>query len=103
MSQEFRECIYAVVRTIPFGRVATYGDVARLAGKPHGAREVGWALHALENPEVTPWWRVVNRSGGISPRSSPKSAWNQAERLREEGVPVTEELRLDLSRFRWDR
>jgi methylated-DNA-protein-cysteine methyltransferase-like protein len=103
MADTFRERIYAVVRQIPYGRVATYGDVSLLAGKPNGAREVGWALSALDNPEVTPWWRVVNAQGRISPRSSgEKGAWDQAERLREEGVSITADFRLDLKRYRWD-
>lgn len=103
MAETFRERIYAVVRRIPWGRVATYGDVARLAGKPNGAREVGWALSSLDQPEITPWWRVVNREGRISPRSSgEKGAWEQAERLRAEGVAVSQEYRLELKRWRWD-
>ncbi len=58
--------IYAVVRQIPAGKVATYGDVARLAGFSRQARLVGYALHALPPHSTAPWHRVVNAKGGIS-------------------------------------
>ncbi len=58
--------IYRVVRHIPKGRVATYGVVARLAGRPGAARTVGWALAALPDDGDVPWWRVVNAAGRIS-------------------------------------
>ena len=63
--------IYAVVRQIPEGRVATYGQVASLAGLAGQARQVGYALHALPDGTAVPWHRVVNASGGISLRSLP--------------------------------
>jgi methylated-DNA-protein-cysteine methyltransferase related protein len=58
--------IYRVVRRIPRGRVATYGVVARLAGRPGAARTVGWALSALPDEGDVPWWRVLNAAGRIS-------------------------------------
>jgi methylated-DNA-protein-cysteine methyltransferase-like protein len=88
-----------VVAAIPTGSVATYGDVARLAGRPRAAREVGWALSGLPDGSDVPWWRVVNRFGRIPPRPS---AAEQAELLRAEGVPVNAEGCLDLQRYRWD-
>ena len=60
--------IYAVVSRIPRGRVATYGQIARLAGIPGQARLVGYALHALPADKSLPWQRVVNALGAISPR-----------------------------------
>jgi len=62
----FYRRIYRVVRHIPKGRVATYGVVARLAGRPGAARTVGWALSALPDEGDVPWWRVVNAAGRIS-------------------------------------
>src|SRR5438876_3739234 len=58
--------IYAVVRRIPRGRVATYGQIAKLAGLPGAARQVGYALHALRPGSRVPWQRVVNARGSIS-------------------------------------
>ena len=79
--------IYKVVRTIPFGRVATYGQVARLADIPQGARTVGWALRALNDRAMpfVPWHRVVAAGGVISLREGAGGA-EQRARLRAEGV-----------------
>lgn len=79
--------VYRVVRGIPKGRVATYGQVAALAGTPRAARAVGWALRALDGATAdrVPWHRVVNAAGGISPRPG-LSPEVQRRRLRAEGV-----------------
>ncbi|MFN3652054.1 MAG: MGMT family protein [Armatimonadota bacterium] len=95
-----RERILAVARRIPSGSVATYGDVARLAGAPRAAREVGWALSSLPEGSDVPWWRVVNRLGEITCPSHASGL--QAELLAEEGVPLTAEGRVDLARARWE-
>jgi methylated-DNA-protein-cysteine methyltransferase-like protein len=79
--------VYELVRAIPRGRVATYGQVARLLGVGRGARAVGWALRALP-PELArrvPWHRVVGHGGRISPRAGP-GPQQQRRRLRAEGV-----------------
>ncbi len=89
--------ILAAVRAIPCGRVATYGDVARMAGAPRAARQVGWALAGLPEDTDVPWWRVVNRQGAVSCRSH--GAEEQAAHLRAEGIPVDPDGRLDLPRF----
>jgi methylated-DNA-protein-cysteine methyltransferase-like protein len=93
--------IYAVVRRIPRGRVATYGQVARLAGMPGHARQVGYALNALPAGSRLPWQRVVNAEGGISPRSRPGCDDGQRALLEEEGVEFDERGRIALSRYRW--
>jgi methylated-DNA-protein-cysteine methyltransferase-like protein len=78
--------IYAVVRRVPRGRVATYGQIARLAGLPGRARQVGYALHALPGGTTVPWHRVVNARGTISRRSVPGPELEQQLRLEAEGV-----------------
>lgn len=95
--------IYAVVRKIPRGRVATYGQIARLAGLPGHARQVGYALHALPNRTKVPWHRVINAQGRISPRSS--SGWDEEQliRLEREGVEFDWRGKTDLERFGWAR
>ena len=93
--------IYAVVRRIPRGRVATYGQVARLAGLPRGARQVGYALHALREGSVVPWHRVINAQGRISQR--PVGAITQRILLEREGVTFGAAGRTSLSRFGWRR
>lgn len=92
--------VETLVRRIPRGQVATYGDVARMAGSPRAAREVGWAMASLPPDSDVPWWRVINRYGEISCRSN--GTTRQAELLRSEGVEIDEHGRIDLERFRWD-
>jgi methylated-DNA-protein-cysteine methyltransferase-like protein len=97
--------ILAVVARIPRGRVATYGQVARLAGLPGAARAVGWALAALpdDGERDIPWHRVINAQGGISPRAGGLDCGApQAVRLRREGVRPRSHGRYDLARYGWD-
>lgn len=93
--------IYAVVRRIPRGRVATYGQVARLAGLGGHARQVGYALHALRDADGVPWHRVVNARGAVSPRSEPGGDRVQRQLLEREGVRFDERGRASLERFGW--
>ena len=94
--------IYSVVRRIPKGRVATYGQVARRAGLPGQARLVGYALSALTGQLPVPWHRVVNAQGRISCRSGESSAdTEQRLRLESEGVRFDELGRIPLQRFLW--
>lgn len=94
--------ILAVVARIPRGRVATYGQVARLAGLPGHARLVGYALSALPDGSPLPWHRVVNAKGLISARST-GSGMDVLQRLRlkRERVSFTRKGAISLTRFRW--
>lgn len=85
--------IYATVRTIPYGEIASYSQVARAVGLPRGARIVGWALGVLppQEAETTPWWRVVNAQRVLSMVNPRVSAEEQARRLRSEGHEVTQQ------------
>jgi methylated-DNA-protein-cysteine methyltransferase-like protein len=91
----------AVVRRIPRGRVATYGQVARLAGLPGRARQVGWALHAAGGRPGVPWHRVINARGEVSPRSAPGYAGLQQQLLEREGVAFDSDGRVALARYGW--
>ena len=95
------ERIYAVVRRIPRGRVATYGQVADLAGLPGHARQVGYALHALDPARRLPWHRVINARGEVSPRSAPGYERIQRHHLEREGVEFDPAGRVSLSRYAW--
>lgn len=95
------ERIYAVVRRIPRGRVATYGQVATLAGLGGHARQVGYALHALEPGSRVPWQRVINAQGRVSARSAPGFDGIQRRLLEREGVVFDSNDRADLERLRW--
>ena len=94
--------IYAVVRRIPRGRVATYSQVAFLAGLPRHARLVGYALHALPDHSSVPWHRVVNVQGRTSPRSD-GMGHDQLQRLmlQREGVRFSRQGVLSLARYQW--
>ncbi len=93
------ESIYAVVKRIPRGRVATYGQVAMLAGLPGHARQVGYALNKLPAGRNLPWHRVLNARGQVSPRKRGKS--DQQERLVAEGIVFDDQRRLSLNRYQW--
>ncbi len=93
--------IYGMVRRIPKGRVATYGQIACLVGIPRQPRQVGYALAALHDHHAVPWHRVVNAKGEISQRS--ESGFEELQRilLEMEGVELDVKGRISLSRFRW--
>jgi methylated-DNA-protein-cysteine methyltransferase-like protein len=93
--------IYDVVRRIPPGRVATYGQVASLAGLPGHARQVGYALHALPEHSSVPWHRVVNAKGGISSRAIPGAELVQRHLLAQEGVRLNARGQVSLAQVRW--
>ena len=96
-----KQLIWQVVSTIPAGRVATYGQVARLAGLFGQARYVGYALGQLPEGHEIPWHRVINSQGRISFPTGTAQAIEQAQRLRTEGVDVRDS-RIDLRRFGWN-
>ncbi len=94
--------IYSTVSCIPAGKVATYGQIARLAGIPGHSRQVGYALSAVNDHSPVPWHRVVNAKGMISPRSE-GSPMELVQRLllEAEGVIFDKRGRIPLSRFQW--
>jgi len=93
--------IYAIVRRIPRGRIATYGQIAELAGLGGHARQVGYALHALTAGDALPWYRVLNAQGRVSPRAEPGGDRVQRALLEREGVRFDAAGRADLARFGW--
>lgn len=93
--------IHAVVRRIPRGRVATYGQVARLAGLGAQPRLVGYALAALPDETTVPWHRVVNAQGRVSPRAHAGPDALQRALLERERVRFDAVGRIDLARYRW--
>jgi methylated-DNA-protein-cysteine methyltransferase-like protein len=95
------ERIYAVVRRVPRGRVATYGQVAALAGLPGHARQVGYALHALAKGTRLPWHRVINAKGEVSRRRRPGEELSQRMLLEREGVRFDARGRVALARVGW--
>src|ERR1051325_5552350 len=94
------ERIYAAVRRIPRGRVATYGQIARVAGLAGHARQVGYALHALKSSTAVPWQRVVNAVGAIS-LGPARGGMTQRMLLEAEGVGFDARGRTQLRKFGW--
>ena len=98
------ERIYRAIMRIPRGRVATYGQVGRVAGLPRHHRQVGHALRLLVDDGLIPWHRVVGANGAISPRSADGFVETiQRERLEQEGVVFDARGRVPLARFQWRR
>ena len=93
--------IYSIVMEIPRGRVATYGQVARLAGLGARARQVGYALSALTAEHDVPWHRVINARGEISRRSEPGMEQVQKALLEEEGIIFEDGSRIQLHLYQW--
>jgi methylated-DNA-protein-cysteine methyltransferase-like protein len=98
------ERIYRAVMRIPRGRVATYGQIARVAGMPKHHRQVGRALGRLIDDGLVPWHRVVDASGRISVRSTLGEAERrQRDLLEDEGITLDARGRVPLARYRWAR
>lgn len=95
------ERIYEVVKRIPQGKVATYGQIAAYAGNPHWSQVVGYALHVNPDPDRIPCFRVVNRFGELSRAFAFGGVNRQEELLTNEGIEVTDG-RVDLSIYQWD-
>ena len=100
MSISFQR-VYEIVKRIPRGKVATYGQIAILAGDPKGARTVGWALHGNPDEANIPCYRVVDRNGHVSSAFAFGGSNRQIALLAADGIPC-EDGTVDLSRFQWD-
>mgnify|MGYP000861037031 FL=1 len=97
----FKKRVIAVVRAIPYGRVASYGQVALLCGAPRASREVGWVLNRLEKEIEVPWWRVLNNKGEITIKGSTFSADFQRKLLQSENILVSDDFLLSMHDYRW--
>ena len=94
-----RRAFYETIACVPHGKVATYGQIATLAGYPGRARQVGFALAGMPEEWDLPWHRIINAQGKVSPRSG-SSHLLQYELLANEGVVFTAQ-RIDLKQFGW--
>ena len=95
------EKIYAVVRKIPYGKVATYGQIAMLVGNPHWSQVVGYALHVNSDPNGIPCFRVVNRFGEPSSAFAFGGKNTQIALLEAEGIEVIDG-KVDLKKYLWN-
>ena len=104
----FYQQVYAVVRRIPPGMVTSYGRIAEMLERPGAARQVGYAMSALKNRgddpgyQDIPWQRVVNHVGQIVIAGSEGGRYYQAELLREEGVEIDKNFKVNMSKYLWE-
>lgn len=92
--------VYAFLRTVPAGKVVTYGQIATYLGNPHLARVVGNILHHNPDPDHTPCFRVVNSAGRLAPNFAIDGPEEQQRRLEADGIEV-KNLHVDLSRYQY--
>ena len=98
----FKEKVIAIVRSIPSGKVVSYGQVGLYAGLPRAARQVGWILNGMEEQKEFPWWRVVNNKGHLSIRGTQHNDKElQRKLLQAEGVVVSGDFTLPMETYRY--
>lgn len=100
---EFTKSVLEAIKKIPEGKVATYKQIAELAGKPQGARGVAWILHSCSTRYKLPWHRVLNSGGSISFEKKTRNFKDQKRKLEREGVILNVDGELDLKRFQWKK
>lgn len=100
---DFTKKVLKVISEIPEGRVATYKQVAILSGKPQASRGVSWILNSCSTKYKLPWHRVLNSSGCISFEKGTHNFRQQKRRLEKEGIVLSADGELDLSRFQWKK
>jgi methylated-DNA-protein-cysteine methyltransferase-like protein len=101
ITMDFTSEVIRLIKNIPRGKVATYGQIAFLAGLYSSVRRVVWILHSCSRKEGLPWHRVVNRKGMISLK--PGAGYEKQKILLErEGIVFNEKDRVDLNRFLWE-
>lgn len=101
-SKNIFDQIYSIVAQIPYGQVATYGQIAKLAGNKNLSRVVGYALHANPDPDTIPCYRVVNRFGQVSSAFAFGGENQQIRLLENEGIFV-KNGRVDLLKYGWKK
>lgn len=100
MKNEFTEKIKELINSVPEGKVATYGQIAALAGNPRAARQVAWVLNSSSRKDKLPWFRIINSRGTISlPRGA--GFEEQKSHLESENIAVDEKGRINLKQFGW--
>lgn len=96
----FTEAVIGIILSIPNGKVMTYGQIAKLAGSPRGARQVVRILHSMSDKYNLPWHRVINSKGEL-PRIGGQGPYLQRSLLESEGVIVSEDFKVKLSEYQY--
>ncbi len=100
---EFTKLVLSTIKKIPKGKIATYGQIAKLAGKPQGARGVVWILHSSSASEDLPWHRVINSKGRISFPEMTENWVRQKSLLEREGIEFGDGGVVDLKKYQWKK
>ena len=102
MKKSFDLRVYETVSLIPFGHVATYGQIAELIGAYGCARQIGWSLKRLRLPSTIPWHRVINAKGEVSMRIGREGTdWVQIDLLKCEGIFIDQDCKIQLLKYLW--
>ena len=96
----FSDRVIKIVKLIPKGKVASYGQIAVYLGIPRASRQVGWVLNQNRDTTV-PWWRIVNNQGHLTIKGSEYSALDQKEKLENEGVEISDQFTFDIEKYRF--
>ncbi len=100
MSQ-FKQKVIEIVNLIPYGKVASYGQIAVMAGMPRMARHVGNVLNKYDGETEIPWWRVVNNSGRLTIKGSVFTPDDQKDFLESEGLKISNDYAFDIEKYRF--
>ena len=100
MLNDFTKTVIHIIKHIPKGKVLTYGRIAKLAGSPRAARQVSWILHSSSRKYNLPWHRVISSNGAISIKSIDSKSI-QKHLLQQEGVKISNNLKVDLDQYLW--
>ena len=100
---EFTKKVLQQISSVPKGKVATYKQIAELAGKPQGSRGVSWILHTCSTTYKLPWHRIINSQGKISFDRASSNFRKQKKLLMAEGVLFSESNEINMSRFQWKK
>lgn len=101
-NSSFKQAVLEMVAQVPKGKLATYGQIALMAGFPRRPRQVGMLLKGLPEGTELPWHRIVNANGYVPSRGRWWGALEQIQRLRAEGIDVDDLGNLDLAAYRWN-
>ncbi len=101
LMSDFFNAVYEFVKTVPKGKVTTYGDVARAVGKPRASRQVGWALHSNPYQGTVPCHRVVFKDGSLTEGFAFGGKDVQKAELVSEGVPFIGDYKVDINKCRY--
>ncbi len=99
--ENFKQKAINHIKAIPFGKVASYGQIAVYAGSPRAARAVGMILNKLPADTEVPWWRVINNEGKLTIRGSIFNRDDQQSLLEKEGVKFKKEHEVEIEKYRW--